>query len=235
MTRYKISPSPIQISPVRTCNCFAAFGSCCAVTRIEESPSTISSAPIWQQIWLAAIPRSLNVYIALSTRNSNVNGVYPTRHQSSLTCQDVPGRFSYLGSKVMRNLCYVARAWERTGRRLFQNSRFSALYKTLLYLLYRQSIYYIDSRFIISTVDIILYRQSIYYIDSRFIISTADLLYRQPIYYIESRFIISTTPSCFSTCSCACACVYYYSGNAAKLCIVRRWFLGFSLVACPFN
>ena len=105
-------------------------------------------------------------------------------------------------------------------------------------LLYRQSIYYIDSRFIISTVDI-LYRQSIYYIDSRFIISTADILYRQPIYYIDSRYIISTvdstTPSCFSTCSCACACVYYYSGNAAKLCIVLRWFLGFSLVACPFN
>ena len=75
------------------------------------------------------------------------------------------------------------------GRRLFQNSRFSALYKTLLYLYIVSDIYYIDS---LSTVDL-LYRQRIYYIDSRFIISTVDLLYRQSIYYIDNAY--TRTPS----------------------------------------
>ena len=77
-----------------------------------------------------------------------------------------------------------------TGRRLFQNSRFSALYKTLLYLYIVSDIYCL---FIISTVDL-LYRQSIYYIDSGFIISTVDLLYRQSI-YISTTHIYTRTPS----------------------------------------
>ena len=52
-------------------------------------------------------------------------------------------------------------------------------------------------------------------------ISTVDLLYRQ-------RRVVSAR---------AHAHAHAYTVNAAKLCtcIVRRWFLGFSLVACPFN
>ena len=99
----------------------AAIGSCCVVTRVEGSSSTIRSVPTWQRIWLQLVLCFARCTFAfskrktLSTHNSNVKWCLPYTSSVITHMPTCTRRFRYLGSKVMRNIICTYRAEGEPG------------------------------------------------------------------------------------------------------------------------